>query len=138
MSAAIQVLAIRALDGKSNVKAFCDVQIGGITIKGAKIVQQDGQRPWLAMPSVKTERAWANVIEITSKDLRQRITEVVLAAWATHQPRDLPTRGGRQSHEPLEERADNWMRRQALPESGDPGQHDTGHPGRPFDDECPF
>jgi DNA-binding cell septation regulator SpoVG len=126
MTAAIQVLTIRKLDGKSSVKAFCDLQIGGVKVMGAKIVQQDGQKAWLAMPSVKTERAWQNVVEL-SKPLRERATEVVLAAWSTHQPRDLPTRGGRQSHEPLEARADNWMRRQSLPESSDPGQHDTSN-----------
>jgi DNA-binding cell septation regulator SpoVG len=87
MTAPISVLAFRKLDGKSTVKAFVDLQLGGVT-KGAKIVQQPDQRAWVAMPSVKTERAWQNVVEITSKDLRQRINDVVLAAWATHQPRD--------------------------------------------------
>jgi DNA-binding cell septation regulator SpoVG len=106
MTAAIQVLAIRKLDGKSTVKAFVDVQIGGVTLKGCKIVQQPDQRAWLAMPSTKSDRGWNNVVEL-SKPLRERATAVVLAAWSTHQPRDT-------------------------------GQHDTGHPGRPFDDECPF
>jgi DNA-binding cell septation regulator SpoVG len=87
MTAAIQVLTIRKLDGKSSVKAFCDLQIGGVKVMGAKIVQQDGQKAWLAMPSAKTQRAWQNVVEL-SKPLRERATEVVLAAWASHQPRD--------------------------------------------------
>jgi DNA-binding cell septation regulator SpoVG len=137
MSAAIEVLAIRRLDGKGSVKAFVDLRLGGVTIMGAKIVQQPDQRAWLAMPSVKTERAWQNVVEL-SKPLREKATEAVLAAWATHQPRDLPIRGGRQAHEATEERADAWMRRQPLPKSGDPGQRDTGDPARPFDDEIPF
>jgi hypothetical protein len=54
------------------------------------------------------------------------------------QRRDLPTHGGRQAHEATEERADNWWKRQPLPDSGDPGQHDTGNPDRPFDDEVPW
>jgi DNA-binding cell septation regulator SpoVG len=111
MTAAIEVLAIRKLDGKSTVKAFVDLRLGGVTIKGAKIVQQDGQRAWLAMPSVKTERAWQNVVEL-SKDLRERATEVVLAAWATHQPRDLPIRGGQRAHEATNEIADAWSKQQ--------------------------
>jgi DNA-binding cell septation regulator SpoVG len=82
--AAIEVLAIRRLDGKSTVKAFCDVKIGGVTLKGCKIVQQDGQRAWLAMPSIKTERAWQNVVEL-SKPLREAATEIVLAAWESRQ-----------------------------------------------------
>jgi DNA-binding cell septation regulator SpoVG len=84
MSAPIEVLAIRRLDGKSNVKAFVDLRLGGITLKGCKIVQQDGQKAWLAMPAVKSDHGWNNVIEL-SKPLRERVTEVVLAAWATHQ-----------------------------------------------------
>jgi DNA-binding cell septation regulator SpoVG len=81
MSAEIEVLAIRKLDGRCNVKAFVDVQVGGLAIKGGKVVQQPDQRPWYATPSVKTDHGWQNVVEITSKDLRQRITDVVLEAW---------------------------------------------------------
>ena len=80
----IEVLAIRRLDGKSSVKAFCDVRLGGVVLKGCKVIQQDGQRPWLALPSIKTEHGWQNVVEL-SKPLRERVTGVVLAAWGTHQ-----------------------------------------------------
>jgi hypothetical protein len=45
-SAAIQVWAIRKLDGKSTVKAFVDRRIGGVSLKG-KIVQQPEQHAWL-------------------------------------------------------------------------------------------
>jgi DNA-binding cell septation regulator SpoVG len=86
MSAAIEVLAIRALDGKSNVKAFVDIKLGAITNRGCKIVQQPDRKAWLAMPSIKTDRAWNNVVEIVSKDLKARITEVVLQAWSTRSP----------------------------------------------------
>jgi DNA-binding cell septation regulator SpoVG len=82
---AIEVLAIRRLDGTTTVKAFVDLRLGGVTLKGCKIVQQDGQKAWLAMPSVKTERAWQNVVEL-SKELRQRATDAVLAAWEAQQP----------------------------------------------------
>jgi DNA-binding cell septation regulator SpoVG len=80
MTAVIEVLALRRLDGRSTVKAFVDVKLGGVTLKGCKIVQQDGQRAWVAMPSIKTERAWQNVVELT-KPLRERVTELVLAKW---------------------------------------------------------
>ena len=81
---ALEVIAIRRLDGKSTVKAFVDLRLGGVTIKGAKIIQQDGRAAWLGMPAVKTERAWQNVVEL-SHELRQRATEVVLAAWGGEQ-----------------------------------------------------
>jgi DNA-binding cell septation regulator SpoVG len=80
MTAPIEVLAIRKLDGSTTVKAFVDLRLGGVTLKGCKIVQQEGQKAWLAMPSIKTERAWQNVVEL-SKELRERATEVALAAW---------------------------------------------------------
>jgi DNA-binding cell septation regulator SpoVG len=85
MTAAITVLAIRKLDGKSTVKAFVDLQLGGVKIMGAKIIQQEGQKAWLGMPAVKGNHGWTNTVEL-SKHLREKVTEVVLAAWATHQP----------------------------------------------------
>jgi DNA-binding cell septation regulator SpoVG len=80
VSAPIEVLAIRRLDGKSTVKAFCDIRCGGVTLKGCKIVQQSGQAAWLAVPSTKTTHGWQNVVEV-SKELRERLTAVALEAW---------------------------------------------------------
>jgi DNA-binding cell septation regulator SpoVG len=103
------VLAIRKLDGKGAVKACVDIQLGGVTLKGSKIVQQDGQTAWLAMPAVKSNRGWNNVVEL-SKLLRERATEVALKAWETHQQRDLISGGAkgwskRQRDEHVEELA---------------------------------
>jgi DNA-binding cell septation regulator SpoVG len=94
MSAApISVVAIRHLDGKSSVKAFIDLQVGGLTIKGCKIVQQDGQKAWLAMPATKLTHGWVNTVEISSRLLRDRLTEVAVAAWEQslqRQPEAVP------------------------------------------------
>jgi DNA-binding cell septation regulator SpoVG len=96
VTAPITVLAIRPLDGKSTVKAFVDVRLGGVTIKGCKIVRQEGQKPWLAMPATKSDRGWNHTVELT-KELRSRVTDVVLAAWepaqGRPQRRDLPVKG---------------------------------------------
>lgn len=88
MSAAIEVVAIRKYDGTGSLKAFVDIRLGGITLKGCKIVQQDDKAAWVAMPSTKTEHGWQNVVEVT-KSLRERITDVVLAEW---QQREQPIR----------------------------------------------
>jgi DNA-binding cell septation regulator SpoVG len=85
MSARIEVLAIRAVNGAGTIRAFVDLQVGAVRILGAKLVQEANQRPWLAMPSTKSDRGWNNVIEITSKELKARLTEAVLAAWSTRQ-----------------------------------------------------
>jgi DNA-binding cell septation regulator SpoVG len=60
----LEVLAIRRLDKPGRVPAFVDVRLGGVTIKGCKVVQQPGQGAWLGMPSVRTDRAWQNVVEL--------------------------------------------------------------------------
>jgi DNA-binding cell septation regulator SpoVG len=80
MSSAIQDIAIRKTDGTGSIKAFCDIQLGGITLRGCKIIRQGDQRAWLAMPSIKSDRGWNDVVALT-KELRARVTEVVLQAW---------------------------------------------------------
>jgi DNA-binding cell septation regulator SpoVG len=76
-----EILAIRPLDGTSSVKAFVDIRVGAIALKGCKIVQQPDKPAWLAMPAIKTGRAWQNVVEVTSKDLRERMTAAAVEAW---------------------------------------------------------
>jgi DNA-binding cell septation regulator SpoVG len=105
MTASIAVLAIRRLHGTGTVKAFCDLQLGGVKIMGAKIVQQDGKRAWIAMPAVKGSHGWTNTVEL-SQPLRQRVTEVVLAAWATHEPQ--------QQDRPPDQRAAPWTERPTI------------------------
>jgi DNA-binding cell septation regulator SpoVG len=61
MTAPVEILSIRKLDGKSTVKAFVDFRCGGMTIKGAKVIQE-GQRAWVAMPSIKLDHGWQNVV----------------------------------------------------------------------------
>jgi DNA-binding cell septation regulator SpoVG len=93
MTAPIEVLTICKLDGSSSVMDFVDLRLGGVILKGDKIIQQEGERAALAMPSIKTDRAWQNVIEITSKELRRRITAVALAEWQA-QPKAKPAYAG--------------------------------------------
>jgi hypothetical protein len=45
----------------------------------------DNQPAWLAMPAIKLTHGWANVIEL-NPPLRERVTEIVLAAWAEAAP----------------------------------------------------
>jgi DNA-binding cell septation regulator SpoVG len=81
------------------------LRLGGVTIKGAKVIQQAGQKAWVAMPSVKTDGAWQNVVEL-SKDLRDRVTDVVLAAWQDRPSRDAER--GVAVGEALEDAARSW------------------------------
>jgi DNA-binding cell septation regulator SpoVG len=81
LAASIEVQSIRALDGSSTVKAFIDIRVGGVLIRGAKIIQQPGQAAWCGMPGVKTEHGgWVDVVAL-SPSLRERVNEVAVAAW---------------------------------------------------------
>jgi DNA-binding cell septation regulator SpoVG len=91
MTAPIEVLRIHPLTGGGNVKAFIDLRLGGLTILGAKIVQQEGQRAWVGMPSQKSpDGKWRPIIVVDSKPLRERISETVLAAWQAPDGRPKP------------------------------------------------
>jgi DNA-binding cell septation regulator SpoVG len=92
MTVPIEVVAIRPLDGTGTIKGYVDLKIGSITIRGAKIIQQENQKAWLGMPGIKTNHGWQNVIEIHSKELRQRINDFVIAHW-DNQGIPVPTRG---------------------------------------------
>ena len=51
----IEVENIHKLDGAGNLKAFASVNIGGkLTIHSLRIVQQPGQKAWVALP----QREW--------------------------------------------------------------------------------
>jgi DNA-binding cell septation regulator SpoVG len=77
-----RVKAIRPSNKAGKVKAFVDVEIGPVLILGAKLVQQPGQRGWVAMPSQKLgDGKWTEVIRVTDKEAMEAITAAVLAAW---------------------------------------------------------
>ena len=116
MTAAIEVLEIRPVDNCGNVRAFVKLRLGGLVIHGVKVVSQEGQKAWCALPQTKSGDRWYPVVEITSKPLKERVSAAVLDAWQASRQEVIPPRT----------------------QGRDPGQHDTGNPGRPFDDECPF
>jgi DNA-binding cell septation regulator SpoVG len=83
--APIQVLDVRSVANAGNVCAFVSLRLGGVTVHGAKIVQQAGQRAWVAMP----DRQWTApdgkvrytaVVELTPL-LKQRVSDAVLSGW---------------------------------------------------------
>ena len=50
MTAPVQVIEIRRLDGSGNLKAFAKVKLGSVIIHGCHVIQQPGQKAWLALP----------------------------------------------------------------------------------------
>jgi DNA-binding cell septation regulator SpoVG len=124
MTAAIEVLEIKPVNGLGNLRAFAKVKLGCVVIHGCRVIQQPNQRPWCALPQVPARKkadgsgaGWFPVVEITNRNVLDQVRAAVLEAWearctAPQDRRDLPIRGGRQAHEPLEERADAWSKRQ--------------------------
>lgn len=67
-----------------SIRAYVTIRLGGVTIKDAKVIQQDGQKAWVRMP----EREWtgddgkkkySQVVEL-SASLLERVTTAILAA----------------------------------------------------------
>jgi DNA-binding cell septation regulator SpoVG len=110
MTATIEVLEIRKVD-TGNVRAFVKLRLGGLVIHGVKVVQQDGQKAWVALPQTKSGERWFPVVECTSKDLKQRITDVVLAAWQRQRQEVTPPSHARSRRDPRQSAVDEWAAR---------------------------
>jgi DNA-binding cell septation regulator SpoVG len=88
MSAPIEVLEVRRLTDGGNLKAFAKVKLGAVIIHSCRIIQQPGQRAWVALPQTPGRKkadgsgaGWFPVIEITRKELMDQIRDAVLEAW---------------------------------------------------------
>lgn len=82
----VRVTRIKPVVGKGNLKAFIDIVIGDyISIHGCRVIQQEGQRPWVSMPQsehVKDgQKKYYTVIKILDKRLKHDIHEAILAAY---------------------------------------------------------
>ena len=56
MSAPIEVLEVRRIEGCGNLRAFAEVKLGCVLIHGCRVIQQPGQRPWVALPQVPARK----------------------------------------------------------------------------------
>ncbi|MFY9402349.1 MAG: SpoVG family protein [Candidatus Omnitrophota bacterium] len=77
----LKVVRLYKLEGDSKTKAFLDIAIGSFIVKGLKIIQ--GQKGlFLSMPQDKAKDGkWYNAFYPSSKEARQALTEVALAAY---------------------------------------------------------
>lgn len=73
---------------KGSLKAFADVTItsliGEITVKGFRVIQKDGEAPWIGFPSnsyIKNGKTVNNQIIETSKSLKRKLTDLILAEY---------------------------------------------------------
>ena len=77
----LQVVRLYRLEGESKVKAFADVAIGDFIVKGLRVVQ--GQKGlFLSMPQEKAKDGkFYNTFLPVTKEARQNLSEIVLAAY---------------------------------------------------------
>ena len=77
----LQVVRLYRLEGESKVKAFADVAIGDFVVKGLRVVQ--GQKGlFLSMPQEKSKDGkFYNTFLPVTKEARQNLSEIVLAAY---------------------------------------------------------
>jgi len=77
----LQVVRLYRLEGESKVKAFADVAIGDFIVKGLRVVQ--GQKGlFLSMPQEKSKDGkFYNTFLPVTKEARQNLSEIVLAAY---------------------------------------------------------
>ncbi len=76
----IQVSRIYRFEGDSKLKAFADISLAGVVIKGLRIVEGKNGL-FLSMPSHQgKDGRWYNTVQ-TTKEIHQELTELVLAAY---------------------------------------------------------
>ena len=79
----IRVTRIRPIE-KGNLKAFADVQIGEIEVRGFRVIQQPSQGAWVSVPQTEytkdNEKRYHNIV-VLSEDLKQKVDAEILRAW---------------------------------------------------------
>ena len=77
----IQVSRIHRIDGESKLKAFADVSLAGIVIKGFSVV--DGSKGlFVSMPRHQgKDGKWYNTVYPVTKELKAQLCEAVLTAY---------------------------------------------------------
>lgn len=77
----LKVVRLYRLDGDSKIKAFADVAIGDFVVKGLRVLQGKNGL-FLGLPQDKAKDGkWYNTFLPVTKEARENLTEVVLAAY---------------------------------------------------------
>jgi DNA-binding cell septation regulator SpoVG len=79
----VEVIRLYRMDNVSSVKAFADVVIGGVLIKGIRIVK-GGNGLFAGMPKARgKDGRWYDTVRIIDKDLGKELNEHVLEVYNT-------------------------------------------------------
>ncbi len=77
----IQISRIYRVDGDTKVKAFVDISLGGVVIKGLRVV--DGEQGlFVGMPSHQgKDGKWYDTVYPSTKEIKQQLNDAVLSAY---------------------------------------------------------
>jgi len=77
----IEVSRIHKLDGDSKTKAFVDVSVAGIVVKGLKVI--DGSNGlFVGMPRHQgKDGKWYDTVFPSTKEIKEELSSLVLAAY---------------------------------------------------------
>ena len=77
----IKVSRIYRFDNDAKLKAFVDVDLGGVVVKGLRIV--DGSKGlFVGMPRHQgKDGKWYDTVYPTTKEIKSQLSEIVLAAY---------------------------------------------------------
>ena len=78
---AIQVSRIYKVQGDARLRAFVDISLAGVVVKGLRIVQ-GANGLFLAMPQHKgKDGKWYNTVCPSTKEIYQQLSEEALSAY---------------------------------------------------------
>lgn len=77
----LKVVRLHRFSGESRTRAFVDIAIGDYIVKGLRVVQ-GANGLFLSMPSEKAKDGkWYNAFYPATKEAKEHLSEVVLAAY---------------------------------------------------------
>jgi stage V sporulation protein G len=80
-NSAIEVSRIYKIDGDSKLKAFVDISLGGIIIKGLRIVN-GANGLFVGMPRHQgKDGKWYPTVYPATKELQQELNDLILTAY---------------------------------------------------------
>jgi len=77
----VQISRIHKLEGDSKLKAFVDISLAGLIVKGLRLIQGE-KGLFLAMPKQQgKDGRWYSTVYPVDKETHQQLTRQVLAAY---------------------------------------------------------
>ena len=82
----VKLLNIRLSENTGNIKAFVDIEIQGLTVRGIKVIQQNNQKPYIRLPEVSFigsdgKKHYKHILEIKDPELKKDLNKVVLFTY---------------------------------------------------------